>query len=71
MKGLRTGRIVDYVSDMGEHTPAIVTQVMNKEEGIVYLTLFPPRRNPKPLPFLTTYSAEPARHSWHWLEFEE
>lgn len=40
MDGLTEGRIVHYVMTTGEHRPAIVVKVWNKESGVVNLNVF-------------------------------
>jgi hypothetical protein len=39
-KGLAIGRVVHFVRSPGEHRPAIVTRVIDKETGIVNLNVF-------------------------------
>lgn len=43
--GLTEGRIVHYVMPDGEHRPAIVVRVWDKDMGMVNLTVFPDWRN--------------------------
>lgn len=69
MKGLTTGRIVHFVISTGEHRPAIVVDVVNKEEGIVHLHLFRLALDIEAERQLyTIYSQEPIIWTWHWIE---
>lgn len=81
MKGLGIGRVVHYVDSNTIHLAAIVTAVINKEEGLVGLTVFPYPGWPgfesilsdgqKVLTFMVEFSEELRPGTWHWPEFVE
>lgn len=80
MDGLTEGRIVHYVlpgdyAKPGEHRPAIIVKVWNKETGSVNLQVFMDGTNDNlydgRLAIWTTsvvYSEEPKPGTWHWPE---
>lgn len=45
MEGLTEGRMVHYVLPNGDHRPAVVVKVWNKEDGYVNLQVFTDGRN--------------------------
>lgn len=74
MEGLGIGRIVHYVAygtpggeyPAGAHRAAIVTEIVNKEKGIIGLCVL----NPTGMFFNTNieYSAGGTAGTWHWPE---
>jgi hypothetical protein len=77
MDGLTEGRIVHYVNDNGEHLPAIVVKVWDKENGTINLTVFSNHTTSAlslwgdDLAYARTsvnYAEEPAVNTWHWIE---
>lgn len=79
MDGLTEGRIVHYVlpdgRSKGEHRPAIVVKVWNKEIGYVNLQVFTDFSNDG-VPYESgqywatsvNYSEDPQPRTWHWIE---
>ena len=76
MGGLTVGRVVHYVVSPGEHRAATITDVLDKEAGIVSLHVFwLARDNKTGSQFdkgieMANY-APPTRNepgSWHWIE---
>lgn len=79
MDGLTEGRIVHYVvpdgRSQGEHRPAIVVKVWNKDSGMINLQVFTDSSNDggayaNPVVWRTSigYSQEPLLNTWHWIE---
>lgn len=77
MEGLTEGRMTHYVLDSGpsegQHRPAIVVKVWNKESGMVNLAVLTDFSNdgyPSGLIWKTSvgYSEEPLLNTWHWIE---
>lgn len=68
MKGLTVGRIVHFVGVDVEHTAAIVTRVLDKEKGIVNLTIFPDLEEPSVRSEVPYEEAATSAHSWHWVQ---
>lgn len=74
MKGLIPGKIVHYVNGGGWTFAAIVTHVVNKEKGIVNLTVFyhyyhkdlGTNYGCKEVPY--SEGGEP--YTWHWMPEE-
>lgn len=74
MDGLTEGRIVHFVMPDGEHRPAIVVKVWNKDSGSSNLTVFSDWQNDGKSegPFWAT-SIMPDEETklpgtWHWIE---
>lgn len=77
------GRIVHFVTNEGNHRPAIVVEVWNKETGCSNLQVFTDGFNdskgrkqfdqPQNVSWATSvnYSEEPKPYTWHWPEREE
>lgn len=71
MNSLIEGRIVHYVGPTGQHKPALVVNVVDKENGLVNLQVFLDQNG-------TDYVAcagfseepEPEAETWHWIEQE-
>ena len=82
MDGLIEGRIVHYVTQSGNHRPAIIVQVWNKEDGLSNLQVFTDGNNDYQVrPEFTKvanvvwtpsikFSEEPKPATWHWIERE-
>lgn len=78
MEGLTEGRIVHFVLEngqhVGEHRPAMVVKVWNKESGYINLLVFCDGTNDylngKDTRWVTSveYSEEPKPRTWHWIE---
>lgn len=78
MDGLTEGRMVHYVLQTGpsdgQHRPALVVKVWNKDTGVANLTVFPDWENDGLFgsgSFWATsvqYSEEPKPGTWHWIE---
>lgn len=77
MKGLTEGRIVHFVVPegpcAGEHRPAIVVKVWDRDSGYVNLHVFFDGTNDGQIhgyPWQTSiaYSEEPRPRTWHWIE---
>lgn len=71
MEGLTVGRMAHYIAvePDGEqrHVAAIVTAVVEEDEGEVWLTIFPP--DGLPTAVSASYDASGARPwSWHFIE---
>jgi hypothetical protein len=79
MDHLSVGRIVHFVTENGEHRPAIVVQVWNKESGCCNMQVFLDGTNDakenfsreqldRGLAWVTSvmYSEEPKPRTWHW-----
>lgn len=74
MEGLQVGRIVHYVAygtpnheyEQGAHRAAIITEIINKESGLVNLAIF----NPTGIHWNTSimYSETLRPGTWHWTE---
>jgi hypothetical protein len=80
MKGLGIGRIVHYVlrereGPEGEHRPAIVVKVLNKERGIAELKPIAGSDDWGLINIATltsvAYSEVPRPGTWHWPEYVE
>lgn len=83
MEGLTEGRIVHFVMPDGEHRPAIVVKVWDKETGYVNLQVFTDGKNDR-IPSETQWNEEVEKGmywatsiyysedhepiSWHWIE---
>ena len=73
MKGLAIGRIVHYCPPPSAPHPvqaAIVTQVVDKDKGIVNLLIFPVG-NPYPEKNVRYSEAQPLPNSWCWPPRED
>lgn len=80
MQGLTEGRIVHFVQDSdrqaGNHIPAIVTSVWNKEVGTITVTAFPDAANNDdvfsspavPVTSISFDDDEKKQGTWHWIE---
>lgn len=79
MDGLTEGRIVHFVMPNGDHRPAIVVKVWNKESGLVNLQVFTDGLNDSPihsdespgLMWATSITPDESGQrggSWHWIE---
>lgn len=78
MEGLTEGRIVHYVldegSNKGEHRPAIVVKVWNKESGVCNLHVFTDGYNDDLEDYILPTSVSPDFNNipllgtWHWIE---
>lgn len=72
MKGLGVGRIVHYVDVNGDHLAAIVTEIIDPEEGRVNLSVFNVMVGSPPIERLrrVPHSVEGQMvYSWHWPEY--
>lgn len=77
MNGLTEGRMVHFVMPNGEHRPAVVVRVWNKETGYVNLQVLTDGSNDGPgcekgIRWETSvdYSEEFGIRTWHWPEKE-
>lgn len=80
-KELTIGRMVHFVLDTGpsagEHRPAVVVRVWNKEQGYVQLQVFTDGSNDgftENVIWRTSVRPDPsgqAAYSWHWIEKAE
>jgi len=75
MDGLIEGRIVHFVLEKGQHRPAIVVKVWNKDSGSVNLQVFTDGSNDGELYASGMYWATSIMPSetnevrtWHWIE---
>lgn len=69
MEGLAIGRIVHFVGINPDHSAAIVTRVVDKEKGIVNLTVFHDLEDELSVRNEVPYQEEKTNaHSWHWPE---
>lgn len=76
IKGLGVGRIVHFQVSKDRIRPAIVTRVIDREEGKVGLCLFADPNDPPGLPYDATMNTfgvavydgneEPRPMTWHW-----
>lgn len=75
MKGLGIGRVVHFVMNNGEHRPAFVVRVWDKENGTVNLQVFTDGFNDNAafVEWQTSvpYFEDQRPYSWHWPEFVE
>ena len=69
MDGLTVGRMVHYVRTNGVHNAAIVSNVLNKTQGTVALTVFQlDHNNPVILINNVMFSDIKEPGTWHWIE---
>lgn len=71
--GLAVGRVAHYVTRRGDHLAALVTAVLDPEQGEVLLAVFHPRgkRGEVEQPVIglrAVYSADAEPGSWHYPE---
>jgi hypothetical protein len=67
MEGLTIGRIVHYVSTDPQHTAAIVTKIIDKENGVCNLMIFADLEQTfvrEAIP----YDQGAKFQTWHWPE---
>jgi len=69
--GLTIGRMVHFVLNINLHSPAIVTNVIDKEAGIVSLRVITnDTDNPRWIRECN-YSDHHEEYTWHWIERED
>lgn len=76
MDGLTEGRIVHFVLENGQHRPAIIVKVWNKESGYISLQVFTDGGNDGVQYASGIYWAtsinpdevEKKPRTWHWIE---
>ncbi len=66
MDGLTVGRIIHYVGVSPQCTAGIVTRILDKEKGIVNLTLFPDLEEPTVKDSIPYEEEAQTPRSWHW-----
>ena len=69
MEGLTEGRIVHYSLGVGEHRAAIVTDVIDKNAGVVSLVVFWLQYDsPMDTNYVSYNEHTDYYGSWHWIE---
>jgi hypothetical protein len=69
MENLNEGLHVHYVQPDGTHSTATITQVHNKDAGVVDLSITPDNDNQEPYNRSTVvYSKNPREDTWHFIE---